>query len=633
MGSHYVFRCGNCGADSELEGAGVVVVVCRFCNWSSLRSDTGVETIGRVAQVTPLASHFQIGTEGSYRGKPFIVRGQIQLDHGAGPWNEWAAETGAGEWLWIAEAQGQIMVLEEAEFAGEREPQSLQVLDDLQLDDNGPFQVTELGRGQILTNAGELPIVAQPGSFSTYADLQRGRDEVATLDWTRGEIPEVFLGHLVELSQLALVPSSQPESTPDRIEARRLDCANCGAGLTIQDPEHALRLGCEACGTLLDIEGDRTQVIAKQKAALSKLAFPLGASAELSGERVTILGCMERAVKSDGRWYPWREYLCRTHLGAYRWLVESNGHWMLTRPLQHSAVRHSSSRLRFDGTNFKHFTSGEAQVRWVVGEFYWRVDAGDRAETHDYISPSAMVSLEHSPNEASASIGSYVEADVLGRAFGVDALASPHGVAAIQPNPANPKGTWMLAGLAVLGLLVMSALMAVGRAGGIVHRETFGPIPSPEGTELVKFSEAFNLEGDLGNVEVSLHAKQVSQGWVGLNGALVHLDSGAVTTFANVAQYYSGRSGGESWSEGSRHDKSLLGSIPKGPYRLRLSLTGYGNGVGQHVEVTVRRSVTNVAFFFMALAALLLPAIVTQIRSIRFEARRWSESDHPWGES
>ncbi|MEM9379481.1 MAG: hypothetical protein AAGB93_05970 [Planctomycetota bacterium] len=61
-----ILRCGNCGADVPITSPGTYVVTCEHCGTLSRRTDVELETIGEVALPAPLASLFQIGTEGSF---------------------------------------------------------------------------------------------------------------------------------------------------------------------------------------------------------------------------------------------------------------------------------------------------------------------------------------------------------------------------------------------------------------------------------------------------------------------------------------------------------------------------------------------------------------------------------------
>lgn len=621
------FRCGNCGADTTVSGPSVLVVVCGNCQWSSLRTDRGLESIGKLAEVTPLASHFQIGTEGQWDSRSFTVRGLIQLDHGAGPWNEWAAQDGAGEWFWISEAQGQVMVMEECELELALAPDDVELLGKLDLGEGELYLVTEVGSGQVLTAAGELPVRIEAGTQTHYADLQRGGHEVGTLDWTRGSVPEVFLGRKVRLEDLGLDVNSQPEHSPENIEAKRLDCASCGAGLTILDPDHALRLGCESCGSLLDVDGDKTRLIQADQASRAKSTLPLGAKGTLGMQELTVLGAMQRAVEDQGIVYPWREYLLRTPAGGYRWLVESKGHWTLVEPIQLSAFQ----RKTHAGRTYKHFTRGSAEVQWVVGEFYWRVAVGDRAKTSDYVSETFMLSTETTDAEAVASLGRHVASTEIKRAFGLKSVPAERGVGAVQPNRVYAKASRNLFLLAAAALLVMFLVRSESNQKSLVYAGTHGPLPSSNTEELEAFTEPFDIFGSQANLQITLRAPGVDQGWIGLNGALINLADGQVTTFTTAAQYYHGRSGGENWKEGSRKGSAMLGSIPSGKYRLRLAFVAADKGLGRTVEVTVRRQVTRYLFAALALLALLIPTIFNQIRSYGFEVKRWSESDHPMG--
>ena len=124
----------------------------------------------------------------------------------------------------------------------------------------------------------------------------------------------------------------------------------------------------------------------------------------------------------------------------------------------------------------------------------------------------------------------------------------------------------------------------------------------------------------------------LSQGWVGVYGALVNMDSGEVITFDTSAQFYSGRDGGENWTEGNRRGAAMLGSVQPGTYRLRIASTGWDAGCGKTFQVQVKSQVPRLAWLLtLVLLALAIPVIAT-LRWFGFERGRWSNSDHPWGE-
>ena len=627
-------RCPNCGADVAFESPGTIIVVCPHCNWLSYRTDVDLDSIGQVAQPAPLASHFQIGTTGRHLGVSFTVRGQLQLDHGAGLWNEWAAEDENGEWLWIAEAQGEILTFREVDPPEGKAAQRSELHRGRRYNVfGGSWVVNEVGQGSVITVAGELPIQIQIGETTAYADLQSGSNGVATLDFTRDDQPEALVGQRVRVKELELDPLTQPEHRPERIKSKRIDCKKCGGGIELVDPEHALRVGCPYCGALLEQDSDGVRAIGEEQKSRKKPAIPLASKGRLFGEELTVLGCMEKRVRAEGRWWPWREYLLRTPEGAYRWLVESDGHWSLARPIPYSMVTDKFSKASVRGVQHKHFTTGTAEVHWVIGEFYWQVRAGMRTEARDYVAPGRMLSIESDALEISASEGRHLEPSEVAAAFGKVKLPRRVGVGAIQPNPTSPGTDWKLLGAFVALLIVARIFFGMSHANAKVLEGSFGPTPTSPSQETVQFTEPFEVKADRANMRIQLRAPGLDNGWIGLNGALVNMDTGKVTTFSTSAQYYSGVDGGERWSEGSRRGSAWLGSVPSGQYRMRLSGVGYDRGLGHSYQVTARSQVPRNLYFLLALAALFVLPIFASIRWWSFEYQRWKNSDHPWGES
>ena len=119
----------------------------------------------------------------------------------------------------------------------------------------------------------------------------------------------------------------------------------------LHDPEMTKRVGCESCGTLLDPTSDHVRALETENRSRRKPSIPLGSEGSLFGHSVRILGFMERSVWYAGMRYPWREYLLKGADGSYRWLVESDGHWIFVEPLApgaHSTIlrRRIGCRLR-----------------------------------------------------------------------------------------------------------------------------------------------------------------------------------------------------------------------------------------------------------------------------------------------
>lgn len=643
-----VLRCRNCGADVPITSPGTLTVTCEHCHTLSIRSDVELETLGAAALPAPLRSHFQLFTEGTYDGRPFVVRGQIQLDHGAGLWNEWAAETPQG-WIWIAEAQGELLVFEELHGT---EPPSRSTLPDqdpetgdfvggdrkqfragdrIKLEHGPRWTIKEIGRGDVVTVRGELPVELRAGTRTTYIDLVRGRHEVATLDYTRPGPAELLTGRRVRLADLDLEASTVPDASPEEIQSESVTCGHCGGVIEVTDAERALTLGCSHCGSTLQraTHMDAYRVVEAEARSRREPAIAIGSIGRLGGEELTVIGYLRRSVRSGGQDYPWSEYLLRTPEGAYRWLIESDGHFSLAKSEAISAFSRTGGGIKVGTDRARSFSTGKAMVDTVLGEFYWQVRAGDKVDTMDYVLPKRgiMVSVENSSLETSASLGHYLEPEVVEDAFPAARLPKRRGVGAAQPNPHHAAPVWQAFAAAVVALIGLWIVLWAGSARETVHVAAYGPTPPTNTEDLVQFSDPFEISKDGANLKIVVRAPQVNQGYLDVLGALVNDATGEVVSFTTAAQFYSGRSGGESWSEGNRRGSVLLGRIPKGRYRLRLAARGYDQGVNLPYQVEVISDVPRVLWVVLALLLLLVYPIIVAARKGSFEARRWANSD------
>ena len=653
-----VMDCGNCGADVPITSPATVTVACEHCGTLLLRGDVDLEAIGEVALATPLVSNFEIGTEGYFDRRRFVVRGQLQLDHGAGLWNEWAAETDEG-WIWIAEAQGEIQVYEEVDLGkvdlGKDELPSRDNLPAVDPDtgdmlpprrgkdrswDAGTsvqigserWTIVELGRGHVVACRGEFPIRIQVGVRTTYADLALGGAKVATLDFTRPGPPEFLSGLRVDLSSLQLDPSTLPDHRPDQVKSVAVKCSECGGTIEVQDATRAITLGCAHCGAVLSRarQTEAYHAVEGEKKIRNKPAIPIGSRGTLYGEEVVVLGFMRRGVLADGQLWPWHEYLLRASDGSYRWLVESDGHWTLASSTSPAAVQRKGSKMSYAGQDFRHFSGGKAVVDTVLGEFYWQGKSGDSARTDDYVNTrtSTLISLEAEPFATAVSRARHVDRKDIEGVFPGAKLPRPKGVGIVQPNPVQAAGVWKACFALVLLFFGSCVAVRVHHANEIVFSSDFGPSESIVDTEKIEFSEPFVIERESANLKISLAVPSINQGYLAVLGALVNEDSGEVFTFTTAAQHYSGSSGGERWSEGNRKGSTLIGRVPRGRYRMRVASRPYDAGTNQAFQITAKSQVPRLLWFFLGLLALLVYPIVQTIRAGAFEGRRWSNSDH-----
>lgn len=461
--------CPGCGATLDFASAATVTVVCPHCGGASYRSDVDLEWMGKVAEVAPIASPLSIGASGRYDGVGWVAIGQVQLDHGRGPWNEWCLLFDDGRHGWYAEAQGETYLTFPVAFDAAALPAwPATNAGDAVTVDGRAFVVAEVGEATLVGVKGEVPQGALPGSKRRYADLRGPDAAFGTLDYgPQDRCLEVYVGRTVDPAALGLAPE-QAAPVEKKVAARRLACPSCAGVLELRDPE-SVRVVCASCGTLVEPTSSGAKALGKGAALKAKPLLPLGGKATLAGVAVEVIAYLVRSVTVDGVRYPWREYLLRTTKGAYRWLAESNGHWALLDPVNPGDVGRSAGGPVWKGVTFRHFQGGKARVDHVQGEVYWEVEVGETVKSDDFVSPPHLLTIEGSGREVNVTAGSYLEPAAVAQAFSVR-VPSPSGVAPSQPNPyVGHTGRWWAAGLLMLvGLVVLMATVGGTRGGDAV---------------------------------------------------------------------------------------------------------------------------------------------------------------------
>src|SRR5262245_46552058 len=102
--------CPSCGAPISFKWSSSVQTVCEFCHSVVVRTDVDLKKVGVVADLPVDASPIQIGTEGAYGDRPFVVAGRILYQYEQGGWNEWRLVFTGGNDGWLSDAQNEFAV-------------------------------------------------------------------------------------------------------------------------------------------------------------------------------------------------------------------------------------------------------------------------------------------------------------------------------------------------------------------------------------------------------------------------------------------------------------------------------------------------------------------------------------------
>jgi hypothetical protein len=196
-------NCPNCGAPIRFLWSGAVQTTCEFCRSILVRTDIDLKKVGEVADLPPDASPVQIGTEGVFENKTFLVTGRIIYEYELGGWNEWHIVYNDGSSGWLADAQLEYD-LSWLTRPPSPLPPSNQISPGQKFQWNGKtWEVTSLTKARYKGVEGELPFQYWDKADMLFADLRTSTSEFGTIDYSENP-PLLFLGRAVAFDDLHL---------------------------------------------------------------------------------------------------------------------------------------------------------------------------------------------------------------------------------------------------------------------------------------------------------------------------------------------------------------------------------------------------------------------------------------------
>ncbi|MBI5366753.1 MAG: DUF4178 domain-containing protein [Planctomycetes bacterium] len=413
---------------------------------------------------------------------------------------------------------------------------------------------------------------------------------------------------------------------PPPLAVQSFACAKCGAPLSVRAPGKTAVVACEYCGSIVDARDPGHQLlVAYEQKIPSKPTIPLGARGTLRGETWECLGYLRRRVVVEGTPYTWDEYLLWNPYRGYRWLTEYAHHWTWVKPTT-SLPSRSGKDVNFLGHEYRRFQEAEAEIIYVLGEFYWKALRGDTARCIDYVCPPNLLSEEKTADEVTWSIGEYMEPAAVWQAFKLAGTPpEPRGIASAQPSPWEPLARPMqlvLAGLLAVGILIAGWDLLGARNARVLEESFTATAGEPERSRV---SQVFAIPGGRGNLEVEVRTN-LDNHWAYFDLALIEETTDTAFDFSREVEYYHGFEGGESWSEGSTSDSTILSALLGGSYYLRVEPETDAPALTYTIVAT--RGVPRPLFFAACWLLLFLPYAWFWSRQHAFEHARWMESDY-----
>jgi hypothetical protein len=624
--------CPACGGPVTFKVGTSLVAVCPYCRNVVGRGDRGIESLGKVADLVETASPLDVGVKGRHDGVPFELTGRTQFRHPAGGvWDEWYAAFRDGRWGWLAEAQGRFyLTFEKPTPADLPSYEQLQLGQQVDMGDGQRLTVAEKQRGQTAGAVGEMPYRVVPGKDIPFADLSGSHGEFATLDYS-GDGPAVYLGRQVTLDELGIPPGKRrkfPGQEP-RVEAVQLSCPNCGAALALRAPDHSERVGCPSCGALLDVQEGKLKLLQSLEPPRVQPILSLGTVGKYQDVEWTVIGFMQRYVTIDQVDYFWEEYLLYQPRLGFRWLTRSDDHWNWVEAVPPASVSGEGKYVSWGGRSFALFQQALAKVSFVVGEFYWKVTAGEEVHSRDYIRAPEMLSSEVTKQgdegEINWSHGLYLRTGEVEKMFGLtERLPVP---TSIGPNQPFPHTGVYRAALALFALaLVVGGLVWVVSPRRTVFEKlyTLPALPAGQRSYKILLDEPLELQAHR-NVEVSLRPTG-STAWVHVEGTLSPaapvLEPGAAASPRSTESRsfaFAARTGQER--------RVFLSTLPVGRYQLRFDLSWQQPTQPAGAEVRLRQGVPHAAPLVVVILGLGAVPLLLALYQLWWESRRWRDSN------
>lgn len=196
-------NCPNCGAPIKFLWSSAIQTTCEFCRSILVRHDVDLAKVGEVADLPLDSSPLQIGTEGNYRGKPFVLVGRIIYTYNDGGWNEWHAIFNDGASGWISDAQLEYAVSFLSKPMGPLPPEDKITRENVFQWNGSVYRVTTITTARYRGVQGELPFEYWDKELVGFADLRTATGKFATIDYSDSP-PLLFMGEAVEYDDLQL---------------------------------------------------------------------------------------------------------------------------------------------------------------------------------------------------------------------------------------------------------------------------------------------------------------------------------------------------------------------------------------------------------------------------------------------
>ena len=421
---YYRAPCPGCGAPVEFKSAQSTHAVCGFCQSTVVRSGDVLQRLGKMAELFDDHSPLQLMASGriTLDGKehPFTLIGRLQYKNEAGVWTEWVAFLQDGTMASLGEDNGSYVFTRPMDPGRELPEASRFRVGSTTAINGKPYSVAFSGQASLISAQGELPKLPALGQPFDMVELRSEDGEVLSIDYGH-QPPNVERGKSVLLEDLQL-QGLKDESAKDE-KGRQFNCPHCGAPVQVQLAS-TKSITCGSCASIIDLgSGVGGELRSAEQDEPVRPIIPLGSKGQLQGVQWQVVGFQHRMGQEPGddEQFGWSEYLLYNQKRGFAFLVDAEDGWSMVRPTTGAPQVGSTGRTaKYLGTTYQLKYSYEAETTYVLGEFYWQVERGQKTSNRDFASAKGLLSMEQSKNELTWSAGDKLASDTVVKAFKLD---------------------------------------------------------------------------------------------------------------------------------------------------------------------------------------------------------------------
>jgi hypothetical protein len=444
--------------------------VCGYCQSTIVREGDALSRIGKMSEVFDDYSPLQLFTQGKFNSVGFTVIGRLQYKYRDGSWSEWLCALDDGSTASLSEDNGSFVWSKTASTQRSLPKPQQWVIGNTTAINGRAYSVASIEAVSLMSAQGELPKLPPLGTSFTVVELRSANGEVISIDYS-AEPPSLASGVAVNLENLQLTGlrdlSNQTGQGGKEVKGRHFNCPNCGSSVSVK-LETSKSITCGSCNSLIDLsQGMGGELQHAMQDEPVKPLIPLGSIGNLQGKSWQIVGFQHRMgqeVGDEDESFGWDEYLLYNAKAGFQFLVDASDGWSLVKPTTGAPEVKTSRLVNYQGSSFTQQYAYKAETNYVAGEFYWRVERGQKTYNEDYANGKLVLSREQSAGssgqEVTWSIGSKLDAATVASAFKLQSRtadfqrsASSSDVSPVSLSWPSMQ-TWMVIAFIVLFLLL-----------------------------------------------------------------------------------------------------------------------------------------------------------------------------------